>query len=393
MFGPIDAGTTRTYRASLLDDNGNGIPAASVASMTLDWTDKTTGTVINGRSAQNVLNANGVTLDGAGNLAWTLSTLDTILVTAANTREVHRALFRWTLVAGGTFEHLVEIAIEDPLRACDCDDAAPTALRSTAIVDLATIKSFLRLAPAAPVAITSLTKVGTLATAVAAGHGLISGQYADISGALQVEYNGSYEVTVLDASTFTYQFGGSATPTATGTLVVRGEDTSVDTILSLMGNGISEWIERECGGHVFQPRCVTEVQRGVGKAKVFLKKIPVASVDTLLDDGTPIAPSDFIVADPKLGMIELLNNRAFSIGAGKIKVSYTAGYTDCDTTGPFPSDATLLCLELVKAAYAELSSGAITFQSISAGPAHITVRPGLNPRHQRMLNGLRDTRI
>jgi hypothetical protein len=263
------------------------------------------------------------------------------------------------------------------------------ALRATSIVDLLTIKTFIGQKPAAAVAVTSIMSVGTLATVTAPAHGLLSGQQVTIAGATQVEYNGTYTVTVLSLNTFTYVFGGSTTSPATGTIASRGEASSVDTILSAIGDGVSEWIEREAGGRVFKARSVSEVQRGIGKAKIFLKRIPVISVDSLVDNGSAIMASDYVVADPQLGMIELLNGRAFSVGAGRVRVTYTAGYA----ADAIPADATLLCLELVKAAHAELTSGAITFSSVSAGPANIVVRQGMNPRHQRMLAGLKDTRI
>jgi hypothetical protein len=262
------------------------------------------------------------------------------------------------------------------------------ALRSGSIVDLATIKAFLRQQPATAVAVTSITSVGTVATVTAPAHGLLTGQLTTIAGATQVEYNGTYTVTVTDANHFTYVFGGSGTSPATGTITSRGEDSSVDTLLAQLGDGISEWIERETAGRVFKSRSVSEVQRGVGKAKIFLANIPVISVDSLIDDGTPIAATDYVV-NAKLGMIELLNNRAFSIGAGNVHVTYTAGYA----SNAMPADATLLCLELVKVAHSELINGAISFSSITAGPANVVVRQGMNPRHQRMLTGLKDTRI
>jgi hypothetical protein len=266
------------------------------------------------------------------------------------------------------------------------------ALRATSIVDLAAIKAFLSQQPATAVAVTSITSVGTLATATAPNHGLLSGQLTTISGATPIAYNGTYTVTVIDVNHFTYVFAGSATSPATGTIVSRGEDTSVDTILTQIGDGISNWIENETAGFVFQPRSFSEVQRGTGKAKLFVKKVPLLSVTTLTDNGVAIAPADYVVADPMLGMIELLT-RTFSVGAGRIAVTYRAGFDNSNELLMMPADATLLCLELVKAAYAELTSGAITFQSITAGPAVVSVRPGLNPRHQRMLTGLKDTRI
>lgn len=69
-------------------------------------------------------------------------------------------------------------------------------------------------------AITSITSSSTTATVTTtANHGLSDGYYVTISGANQTEYNGSYQITVVTATTFTYIFAGSATSPATGTIV------------------------------------------------------------------------------------------------------------------------------------------------------------------------------
>lgn len=67
--------------------------------------------------------------------------------------------------------------------------------------------------------VSSLTSVGATATVVTtAGHGYITGADVTMRGAGQSEYNIRANITVIDSTTFTYQFAGSATPTATGTI-------------------------------------------------------------------------------------------------------------------------------------------------------------------------------
>jgi hypothetical protein len=67
-----------------------------------------------------------------------------------------------------------------------------------------------------------LTSAGNVATFVSASdHGLSTGQDVLIAGATETEYNGRYTVTVLDPTSFTYEFGGSATTPATGTPTVN----------------------------------------------------------------------------------------------------------------------------------------------------------------------------
>ena len=57
----IPEGSTVFYRASLVNQDSVRIPVADVDSITLTLTDAATGTVINSRDSQNVLNANNGT--------------------------------------------------------------------------------------------------------------------------------------------------------------------------------------------------------------------------------------------------------------------------------------------------------------------------------------------
>ena len=77
----------------------------------------------------------------------------------------------------------------------------------------------------APQTISTITRVGTLATLTTAlPHGLATGMSVTISGALPAQYNGTYTVTVTGATTFTYVMasdpGASAAPT--GSYVIAG---------------------------------------------------------------------------------------------------------------------------------------------------------------------------
>ena len=77
--------------------------------------------------------------------------------------------------------------------------------------------TFQTLAPAA-IAVTSLTRSGTTATATAPAHGYASDDRVTLAGAGQAEYNGTVVVTVVDANTFSYTVSGSPATPATGTI-------------------------------------------------------------------------------------------------------------------------------------------------------------------------------
>ena len=69
--------------------------------------------------------------------------------------------------------------------------------------------------------LTSITSIGTTATATLAGHPYIDGDVLFITGADQTEYNGWYAIFNVTATTFDYIFAGSATSPATGTIIAK----------------------------------------------------------------------------------------------------------------------------------------------------------------------------
>ena len=109
--------TTPKYTATITDDNGNALPAASLTTLTLTLyrIDATGATqIINSRNAQNVLNANNVTIDANGLLTWAVQILDTTLGDATLPFERHIALWTWTWQAGAkTGRHEVILNIQN----------------------------------------------------------------------------------------------------------------------------------------------------------------------------------------------------------------------------------------------------------------------------------------
>lgn len=97
--------TTPVYTATLVDEDENAIALLSISTMTLTFYDRRTGTIINSREAQDVKNANGVTIHAtSGLLTWTMGVADTTLVTTADfaedDEEEHVGLFEWVLTNG-----------------------------------------------------------------------------------------------------------------------------------------------------------------------------------------------------------------------------------------------------------------------------------------------------
>ncbi len=82
----------------------------------------------------------------------------------------------------------------------------------------------------------TITSVGTTATVTHSSHGLYSGLNVLISGSDQAEYNGVFNITVVDDNTYTYNIISTATSPATGsinsTVVIASGDTDSDGIVS-----------------------------------------------------------------------------------------------------------------------------------------------------------------
>lgn len=69
--------------------------------------------------------------------------------------------------------------------------------------------------------VTTLTRVGSVATVITtAPHYLETGQQVTIAGANQAAYNGTFTITVLTMSSFTYTVVGSPASPATGTITL-----------------------------------------------------------------------------------------------------------------------------------------------------------------------------
>ncbi len=87
----------------------------------------------------------------------------------------------------------------------------------------------------------TVISIGTLVTAVCeSSHGIGSSQEITISGADQSDYNGAHDVTVISATSFTFEVTGSPVSPATGTItwnadfatvLVQCKSTGIDTNL------------------------------------------------------------------------------------------------------------------------------------------------------------------
>jgi hypothetical protein len=68
--------------------------------------------------------------------------------------------------------------------------------------------------------VTSITLVGTTATATSTAHGYANGNTVTIAGAVETEYNGTYTISNVATDTFDYTIVGTPASPATGTITV-----------------------------------------------------------------------------------------------------------------------------------------------------------------------------
>jgi uncharacterized phage protein gp47/JayE len=77
--------------------------------------------------------------------------------------------------------------------------------------------------------ITSLTRSGTTVTAItASAHNLASNLSVTIAGAVESDYNGTFTITVISETSFTYEITGTPSSPATGTITVTCTCVTLD---------------------------------------------------------------------------------------------------------------------------------------------------------------------
>ena len=98
-LGRINEATTGRYAATMYDETGAVIDGTALTTLTLTLYDKRTNSIVNSRNAQSVKNANGVSVDSAGTLTWTIAKEDTVVVGTSQV-ERHVAVFIGTWDTG-----------------------------------------------------------------------------------------------------------------------------------------------------------------------------------------------------------------------------------------------------------------------------------------------------
>lgn len=112
----VDEGASRRYQAVLVDEDQIHRGSDIVQTLTLTLINDRDQSVINGRNAQSVLNAHGVTLDTLGQLTWSIAAADNVIVEPDQvpffTEEIHVATFVATWSGGAkTAKHVLRLLV------------------------------------------------------------------------------------------------------------------------------------------------------------------------------------------------------------------------------------------------------------------------------------------
>jgi hypothetical protein len=94
IFGPVFADNHATLSALIVNENDQ--PIQWLSSITVTLTDKETGTIINGRNRQDVLNTNGGAFTTPGVFTFTLTPQDMLQFNQARLEEDHVLKFEYS---------------------------------------------------------------------------------------------------------------------------------------------------------------------------------------------------------------------------------------------------------------------------------------------------------
>lgn len=105
---------------------------------------------------------------------------------------------------------------------------------------------------ASPVTLTSLTQSNGIATATKTGHGQNDGDLVTIAGATPSGYNGTFNITKIDANSFTYPVSSSLSTPATGTITATGHTEGYFPFSFFTSCVGSNYLQHESSGKIYE---------------------------------------------------------------------------------------------------------------------------------------------
>lgn len=92
----VDEGESIRLEGTLTKPGGVALEEGNLESLTVTLLNKSDNSVINSRNEQNIINANGGTIDEEGNFTFTLSASDNILLDESARTEEHILIFKFS---------------------------------------------------------------------------------------------------------------------------------------------------------------------------------------------------------------------------------------------------------------------------------------------------------
>ena len=100
----------------------------------------------------------------------------------------------------------------------------------------------------------TITRSGSVATVVSAGHGMADGDPVLIAGANDIEYNGTHQVNYIDADTFSFHVDHSPVTPATGTITCTSYTSSYFKLTKHVKALGKDILLHESNGHIYIPK-------------------------------------------------------------------------------------------------------------------------------------------
>ena len=105
MAGVVNELTSAQYTAQLVDEAGVNVPLIAIVSLTGTLYDELTGTIINGRDGQDILNAHDVVVSSTGFITWSVQPADNAIINDNLDTEVHTMLFQGVYSGAKELKH------------------------------------------------------------------------------------------------------------------------------------------------------------------------------------------------------------------------------------------------------------------------------------------------
>lgn len=158
---------------------------------------------------------------------------------------------------------------------------------------------------------------------------------------------------------------------------ITGGDTSKDSILERIANGVTAFIERDTR-RKFVTRSKTEIRDGDGGKCLFLYEYPVVSITSINIVRTPegveelIPPANY-TQNLEQGKLYFHQDR-LNRGCGNLTIVYSHGYGAQDAA-TLPADIVEAGLQLCKLLFTQETVGAAGQAQVTIGAHTISINP------------------